>query len=121
MSEHFTLLDHAVGEGVFIGNVIWSYVHAEQAVPFLPVVLDAKATPVHVPDDSAKNMGWPKSPVKLFGIGAAVFAAAGSLRSSWICRRSSFRCRGPESLHFVPFGFLWLYRGRAVRYFAMAV
>jgi hypothetical protein len=34
-----------LGEGVFIGNVIWSYVHGEQAVPFLPVVPDAKATP----------------------------------------------------------------------------
>jgi hypothetical protein len=66
-----------LGEAVFIGNVVWSYVHGEQTVPFLPVVPDAKATPVHVPDDNVKNIGWPKSPVKLFGIRAAVFAAGG--------------------------------------------
>jgi len=108
-----------LGEGVFIGNVIWSYVHGEQAVPFLPVVPDAKATPAHVPDDSAKNMGWPKSPVKLFGIGAAVFAAGGI--TSLILDMPSFKLPVPWSgeLHFVPFGFLWLTAAAPFAIFAM--
>jgi len=108
-----------LGEGVFIGNVIWSYVHGEQAVPFLPVVPDAKATPAHVPDDSVKNMGWPKSPVKLFGIGAAVFAAGGLI--SLILDVPSFKFPVPWSgeLHFVPFGFLWLAAAAPFAFFAM--
>src|SRR5213594_1093884 len=43
-----------LGEGLFIGNVIWSYVHGEPEVPLLPVMPDAKTTAEHVPDDSAK-------------------------------------------------------------------
>ena len=108
-----------LGEGVFIGNVVWSYVRGEQAVPFLPVVPDAKATPAHVPDDSVKNMGWPKSPVKLFGIGAAVFAAGGLI--SLILDMPSFKFPVPWSgeLHFVPFGFLWLAAAAPFAIFAM--
>jgi len=108
-----------LGEGVFIGNVIWSYVHGEQAVQFLPVVSDARATPAHVPDDSAKNMGWPKSPVRLFGIGAAVFAAGGLI--SLILNVPLFKVPVPWSgeLHFVPFGFLWLAAAAPFAIFAM--
>jgi hypothetical protein len=97
-----------LGETVFIGNVIWSYVNGEPAVPLLPVVPSAKTTPERVPDDSAKNMGWPKSPAKLFGIGAAVFAGGGIV--SLILNVPSFKFPVPWSgqLHFLPFGILWL-------------
>jgi hypothetical protein len=108
-----------LGEGVFIGNVIWSYVQGEPEVPFLPVVPDAKAAPAHVPDDSAKNMGWPKSPVKLFGIGAAVFAAGGLI--SLILDVPSFKFPVPWSgqVHFLPFGYLWLAAAAPFAIFAM--
>ena len=97
-----------LGEAVFIGNVIWSYVHGELKVPALPVVPDAKAAPVRVRDDSAKNMGWPKSPAKLFGIGAAVFGAGGIV--SLILNVPSYPIPVPVrgQLHFVSFGLLWL-------------
>jgi hypothetical protein len=97
-----------LGEGVFIGNVIWSYVRGEAKVPLLPVVPDANTTAERVPDDSAKNMGWPKSPVQLFGIGAAFFAAGGII--SVILNVPSYPIPVPVfgQLHFLPYGCLWL-------------
>ena len=108
-----------LGEVVFIGNVIWSYVRDEPGVPFLPLVPDAKATPVRVADDSAKNMGWPKSPAKLFGIGAAVFGAGGLI--SLILNVPSYPIPVPVQgqLHFLPFGYLWLAAAAPFAIFAM--
>ncbi len=112
-------LDRRVGLWHAGGSLALLIVHGEQALPFLPVVPDAKATPAHVPDDSVKNMGWPKSPVKLFGIGAAVFAAGGLI--SLILDVPSFKFPVPWSgeLHFVPFGFLWLAAAAPFAIFAM--
>jgi hypothetical protein len=97
-----------LGESVFIGNVIWSYMHGEPVVPILPVVPSAKTTPEPLRDDSPKNMGWPKSPAKLFGIGAAVFASGGIV--SLILDVPSYPIPVPWSgqLHFLPYGLLWL-------------
>jgi len=108
-----------LGEGVFIGNVIWSYVGGEPEVPLLPVFPDAKTTPAHVPDNSARNMGRPKSPAKLFGIGAAVFAAGGLV--SLILNVPSFRVPVPwfGQMHFLPFGCLWLAAAAPFAIFAM--
>jgi hypothetical protein len=108
-----------LGEGVFIGNVIWSYVRGEQAIPLFPVARAAKTTPAPVPDDSAKNMGWPKSPAKLFAIGAAVFAAGGIV--SLILDVPSFKFPVPWSgqLHFLPYGILWLAAAAPFAIFAM--
>jgi heme/copper-type cytochrome/quinol oxidase subunit 1 len=108
-----------LGEGAFIGNVIWSYVGGEAKVPLLPVVPDAKTAPERVPDDSAKNMGWPKSPVKLFGIGAAFFAAGGIV--SLVLNLPSYPIPVPVfgQLHFVPYGCLWLTAAVPFAIFAM--
>ncbi len=108
-----------LGEAVFLGNVIWSYVRGEQVVPLLPVVPSAKTTPERVPDDSAKNMGWPKSPAKLFGIGAAVFAAGGII--SLILDVPSYKIPVPWSgqLHFLPYGLLWLAAAAPFSIFAL--
>jgi hypothetical protein len=97
-----------LGEGVFIGNVIWAYVSGEREVPVLPVVPSAKTTPEHVRDDSLKNVGWPRSPVKLFGIGAAFFAGGGII--SIILNVPSYSVPVPWSgqMHFLPYGLLWL-------------
>jgi len=99
-----------LGEAVFLGNVIWSYVRGEHAVPLLPLVPDAKTKtkPERIPDDSAKNMGWPKSAAKLFGIGAAVFAVGGII--SLILDVPSYKIPVPWSgqVHFLPYGLLWL-------------
>ena len=108
-----------LGEGVIIGNVIWSYLSGEPDVPFLPVVPDAKTTPEHVTDDSAKDLGWPKSPAKLFGIGAAVFAVGGLI--SLILDMPSLKIPVPWSgqMHFLPFGCLWLAAAAPFAIFAM--
>jgi hypothetical protein len=108
-----------LGEVAFLGNVIWSYVHGEPAVPFLPVVPSAKTTPEPVRDDGAKNMGWPKSPVKLFGIGAAFFAGGGIV--SLILNVPSYPIPVPVSgqLHFLPYGLLWLVAAIPFAIFAM--
>jgi hypothetical protein len=97
-----------LGEGVFLGNVIWSYVNGERGVPLLPVAPSAKTTPEHVPDASPKNMGWPKSPAKLFGIGTAFFAAGAIV--SLILNVPSYPVPVPwlGQMHFLPFGLLWL-------------
>ena len=97
-----------LGEATFIGNVIWSYVSGEREVPVLPVVPSAKRTPEHIPDAGPKNMGWPKSPAKLFGIGAAFFAGGGLV--SLILNMPSFPIPVPISgqMHFLPYGILWL-------------
>jgi hypothetical protein len=97
-----------LGEGVFIGNVIWSYVSGESEVPVLPVVPSAKKTAEQVSVPSPKNTGWPKSPVKLFGIGAAFFA--GGAIVSLILNVPSYPIPVPWSgqMHFLPYGLLWL-------------
>jgi hypothetical protein len=108
-----------LGEGVFLGNVIWSYVRGEPAIPLLPVAPSAKTTPEAVRDDGAKNMGWPKSPVKLFGIGAAFFAAGGII--SLILNVPSYPIPVPVSgqLHFLPYGLLWMVAAVPFGIFAM--
>jgi hypothetical protein len=108
-----------LGEGVFIANVVWSYTHAGEAVPVLPVVGAAKRTPERLGDESAKNLGWPKSPVKLFGVGAGFFAAGGVL--SLILNFPAFKFPVPWSgqLYFMPIGLLWLAAAVPFAIFAM--
>ncbi len=108
-----------LGEGVFIGNVVWSYVKGEPTMPFLPVAPSVKTTSEYVRDDGPKNMGWPKSPAKLFGIGAAVFAGGGLI--SLILDFPSYKFPVPWSgqLHFLPFGCLWLAAASPFAIFAM--
>jgi hypothetical protein len=108
-----------LGEAAFIGNVIWSYVQGEPKVPFLPIVPTAKTTPERVRDDSPKNMGWPKTPENLFGIGAAVFAAGGLV--SLILNMPSSKVGVPWSgqLHFLPMGLLWMAVAAPFALFAM--
>jgi len=108
-----------LGEAVFISNVIWSYVHGKTEVPFLPVVPRAKTTPGRIADDSAKNMGCPKSPAKLFGIAAAVFGAGGIV--SLILNVPSYPIPVPWSgqVHFLPFGYMWLAAAAPFALFAM--
>jgi hypothetical protein len=108
-----------LGEAAFIGNVIWSYVQGEPKVPFLPIVPTAKTTPERVRDDSPKNMGWPKTPENLFGIGAAVFAASGLV--SLILNMPSSKVGVPWSgqLHFLPMGLLWMAVAAPFALFAM--
>ena len=108
-----------LGEAAFIGNVIWSYVQGEPRLPFLPVVPIVKTPSERVRDDSSKNLGWPKSPVKVFGIGAAVFAAGGVV--SLILNIPSFKVGVPWSgeLHFLPIGLLWLAAAAPFAFFAM--
>jgi hypothetical protein len=108
-----------LGEAAFIGNVIWSYVQGEPKVPLLPIVPTAKTTPERVRDDSPKNMGWPKTPENLFGIGAAVFAAGGLV--SLILNMPSSKVGVPWSgqLHFLPMGLLWMAVAAPFALFAM--
>ncbi|HYL82778.1 MAG TPA: hypothetical protein VE263_00970 [Candidatus Angelobacter sp.] len=97
-----------LGEAVFIGNVVWSYTHAGEAVPVLPVV-GAKPRPAEgLRDERVKDLGWPKSPVKLFTIGAGFFAIGGLV--SLILSFPSFKFPVPWSgeMHFLPFGLLWM-------------
>lgn len=97
-----------LGEGVFIVNVVWSYTHAGEAVPVLPVVGAKPRTAQDLGDENVKNLGWPKSPAKLFGIGAGFFAAGGVL--SLIFNFPAFKFPIPWSgeMHFLPIGLLWL-------------
>jgi heme/copper-type cytochrome/quinol oxidase subunit 1 len=66
------------------------------------------ASAVAVPDDKLKNMGWPKSPVKLFGIGAAVFLAGGLLSLSLHVPSFKIPVLWSGKVHFVSFFYLWL-------------
>jgi hypothetical protein len=108
-----------VGEGVFIANVVWSYTHAGEAVPVIAVVGATKPTPTRLGDESAKNLGWPKSPVKLFGIGAGFFAAGGVV--SLVLNFPAFKFPVPWSgqLYFMPIGLLWLSAAVPFAIFAM--
>jgi hypothetical protein len=108
-----------LGEAVFIANVVWSYTHAGEAVPVLPVVGATKPTPARLGDEGAKNLGWPKSSVKLFGIGAGFFAAGGVV--SLVLNFPAFKFPIPWSgqLYFLPIGLLWLAAGAPFAIFAM--
>jgi hypothetical protein len=108
-----------LGEGIFIGNVVWSYTHTGEAVPVLPMV-GAKPRSVHgLRDESVKNLGWPKSPVKLFGIGAAFFAAGGLI--SLVLNVPAFKVPVPVwgHVYFLPFGLLWLSSAAPFAIFAL--
>jgi hypothetical protein len=108
-----------LGEGVFIANVVWSYTHVGPRPPVLPV--GGVKTPVttKLRDESAKNLGWPKSPVKLFVIGAGFFAAGGLV--SIILNIPSFKFPVPWSgrLYFLPIGLLWMACAAPFAIFAM--
>jgi hypothetical protein len=108
-----------LGQGVFIGNVIWSYVSGEREVPLLPVVPSAKSTPEHISDAGPKNMGWPKSPVKLFGIGAVFFAGGGIVFV--LLNVPAYPIPVPMfgKMHFLPYGYLWLAAAVPFGVFAM--
>ena len=108
-----------LGEGVFIANVVWSYTHAGEAVPALPVVETAKRTPQRLGDEGVKNMGWPKSPVKVFGTGAGFFAAGGLV--SLILNFPAFRFAVPVSgkMYFMPICLLWMVAAAPFAVFAM--
>jgi len=64
-------------------------------------------------------MGWPKSPAKLFGIGAAFFAAGGLI--SLILNVPSYPIPVPLSgqMHFLPYGLLWLAAAVPFAFFAL--
>jgi len=100
-----------LGEGVFIGNVIWSYVKDGPAMPILPVAPGVKATPEHVPDESPKNMGWPKSPSKRLESEPPFCRWRVHLAHSGF---SVVQVPVPWSgqMHFLPFGCLWRWQPR---------
>lgn len=108
-----------LGEGVFIGNVVWCYRSEPHALSTIPAVQGAKTSASRVPNDSAKNMGWPKSPVKLFGIGAAFLGAGGML--SLIMNVPAYRMPVPLAgqIYFVPYGGLWLLAAAPFAVFTM--
>jgi hypothetical protein len=108
-----------LGEGTFIGNLIWSYVQGDQDVPLLPVVQATKPPPARVPEASARNIGWPKSPAKLFAIGAAFFAAGGVI--SLILNVPAFRflVSWYGELHSIPYGYLWMAAAAPFTVFAL--
>lgn len=97
-----------LGEGLFIANVVWSYTHAGEMMPVLPVVRAARRIPERLGDPSVRNLGWPKSAVKLFGIGAGFFGAGGVV--SLILNFPAFKFPVPYSgqMYFMPIGLLWL-------------
>ncbi len=102
-----------LGEGVFISNVIWSYTHGEV------VVSVATRVSGHLGDASVKDFGWPRTPAKLFGIGAALFAAGGIILI--VLDVPSFKFPAPWSgqMHFLPYGCLWLAAAAPFAIFAM--
>src|SRR5260370_3950726 len=102
-----------LGEGVFIGNVIWSCTRGEEVVPVTAKVPDSMG------DASVKDFGWPRTPEKLFGIGAAFFAAGGIL--SIVLHWPAYRIPvpWPGQVHFVPYGYLWLAAAAPFAIFAM--
>jgi hypothetical protein len=97
-----------LGEGIFIGNIVWSYTHANEALPVPPVAGPKKSSVERMGDEGGKNLGWPKSPVELFGIGTGFFAIGGLI--SLVSNFPSFRFPAPWSgeTHSLPFGLLWL-------------
>jgi hypothetical protein len=108
-----------LGEGVFIANVVWSYTHAGAKPPVVPRVSVTKPVASKLGDTSVKNLGWPKSPVKLFAIGAGFFAVGGL--ASLVTNFPSFKFPVPWSgeMHFLPFGVLWFAAAVPFAIFAM--
>jgi len=108
-----------LGEGVFIANVVWSYTHAGVKPPVVPRTGITKPVAPKLGDTSVKNLGWPKSPVRLFGIGAGFFAAGGI--ASLVTNFPSFKFPVPWSgeMHFLPFGLLWFAAAVPFAIFAM--
>ena len=107
-----------LGECVLVGNVIWTNVRGTPKLP--PPYPPVKATPAAVPtpaatlvpaavpEDSLKNAGWPKSPVKLFGIGAGVFVFGGLISLALHVPASKIPVLWSGQVHFVSFFYLWL-------------
>jgi hypothetical protein len=111
-----------LGESVLVGNVIWTNVHgAPQLPPPYPNVKAAApvAVPAHVQYDSLKNAGWPKSPVKLFGIGAAMFVFGGLISLALHAPASKIPVLWSGQVHFVSFFYLWMAAAAPFAIFAM--
>jgi len=95
-----------LGEGVFLANVVWSYTHAGVKVPAVPLVGVTKPAGAKLGDESPKNLSWPKSPVKLFAIGAGFFAAGGLISMAFNFPPFRFPVPWSGHLYFLPFGLL---------------
>jgi outer membrane protein assembly factor BamB len=91
-----------LGEVVFIWNVIWSYTHSGE------VASVAAKVPDRIGDASVKDFGWPRTPEKLFGIGAAFFAAGGIISIAFNWPAYKFPVPWPGQVHFLSCGYLWL-------------
>lgn len=89
-----------VGESVFVLNVVWSYTHGDVQA----------AAKVHEQSTILRDfdLGWPKSPIKLFGIAGVFLGAIGIL--SITLDLPSFKVPLPWGTHrhLIPIGWLWL-------------
>jgi hypothetical protein len=99
-SDRMLIAAAVLGEFVFVWNVIRAFTRDEVAGIFPSAGARRKAA------RGADNFGWPKSPVKQFGIAAALFAAGGL--ASVVLNVPSFQIPVPiqGQLHLVRFGWL---------------
>jgi hypothetical protein len=91
-----------VGEAVFVLNIIWTYAYGEDVSILQPA-------PVEINKHYwvTATQGWPKSPLKQFGITAAFFFVGGVL--SLIFNFPATRLPIPMfgQTQYMPFSFLW--------------
>jgi len=89
-----------IGESVFVLNVVWSYPHGD---------VHASA---NLPEQSTNladsDFGWPKSPIKLFGIAGIFLGAIGILSTTLGLPSFKVPLPGGTHGHLIPIGWLWL-------------
>jgi len=101
--EKYWITTAVLGETVFLANVVWSYLYGEDLPAGRPV---SEAVKQHY--WKTATLGWPKSPLKQFGISAIFFAVGGILML--VLGVPSIKMPIPLFGRMVPvaFGFLWL-------------
>jgi heme/copper-type cytochrome/quinol oxidase subunit 1 len=101
--EKFWMTMAVLGETVFVMNVVWSYLNGEE----IPA---GKPAPQAIKQHYWKTatLGWPKSPLRQFGIPAVFFLLGGVI--SLVFGLPAIKMPVPLFGKMVPvaFGFLWL-------------
>lgn len=91
-----------VGEAVLVLNLVRSYSQDEDAAAPAPQLSRIAAR------SAGDDFGWPKSPAKLFAIGAGVLAGGGVLSMVFNFPAMKLPVPFAGQVHLLPFGCLWI-------------
>jgi hypothetical protein len=117
IQENALLLMGVFGEIVFVGNVVWTYLHEAGLSQQRPAFIGQRSrTPAK---KVTRNSGWPESPAKVFGIAAAFFLVMGGILVAVRPLGSRLPVQWHGHVSQVAAGYLWISTAAPFSIFAL--